>query len=72
MQKVLAAAITNLTTFHKGGANVGPQGTDLVYGGDPVKWTAMAHTLKARFYMHNGEIDPADYASRSRRPSRAS
>ena len=29
---------------------------DLVYGGDPQKWTALAHTLKARFYLHTAEV----------------
>ena len=62
VQKVLSAAITNLSTFHSGGTNTGPGGTDLVYGGSASKWKAMAHTLKARFYMHNGEIDASNYA----------
>jgi len=32
-----------------------PQGEDLVYGGDVVKWTALANTLKARFHLHTAE-----------------
>ena len=44
--------------------NVGPGGADLVYGGDPALWTAMAHTLKARFFMHTAEVRGAPaYAS---------
>jgi hypothetical protein len=35
--------------------NQGPQGNDLVYGGDPAKWTALAHTLKARYFLHTAE-----------------
>jgi starch-binding outer membrane protein, SusD/RagB family len=33
----------------------GPGGHDLVYGGDAAKWTAAAHTLKARIYLHQVE-----------------
>ena len=64
VQKVLSAAIVNLTSYHDGGnsPNFGPGTADVVYGGDGAKWAAMAHTLKARFYMHNGEVDPANYA----------
>src|SRR6202008_3930214 len=35
---------------------------DLVYGGDPAKWLALAHTLKARFYLNTAEVRPAAYA----------
>ena len=28
---------------------------DLVYGGDLAKWTALANTLKARYYLHTAE-----------------
>lgn len=41
----------------------GPGGADLWYGGDPASWTALAHTLKARFYMHVAERDPTAYDS---------
>jgi hypothetical protein len=37
-----------------GGGN-GPGAVDLVYGGDKVKWTEAAHTLKARVYLHRVE-----------------
>ena len=60
VQKVLSAAITNLAS--NTAADVGPGGADLVYGGDPALWTAMAHTLKARFYMHTAEKDNSAYA----------
>ena len=51
--------------------NAGPQDADLVYfngnADDPVgdqraRWTALAHSLKARIYMHMAEVDPANYA----------
>jgi len=57
VQKVLSAAITNLA--QTGPTDIGPGPADLVYGGDPTKWTALAHTLKARFYMHTGEVNPS-------------
>ena len=61
VQKVLSAGIANI---NKGGAtDFGPGAADLVYGGDPALWTPLAHTLKARFYMHTGEVRPAAYAS---------
>jgi len=62
IQTVLSAAIANLA-IPLGGTNVGPGSADLVYGGDPAKWTALAHTLKARYYMHTAEVRPAAYQS---------
>ena len=61
VQKVLSAAIANINK--NGALDVGPGAADLTYGGDRVLWTAFAHTLKARFYMHTGEVRPAAYAS---------
>jgi hypothetical protein len=37
-------------------SNKGPGIADLSYGGDPLKWTALAHTLKARYYLHTAEV----------------
>ncbi|HZE08299.1 MAG TPA: SusD/RagB family nutrient-binding outer membrane lipoprotein [Gemmatimonadaceae bacterium] len=54
VEKVLSAGISNLNRGLS--TDVGPGGSDLVYGGDPARWTAMAHTLKARFYMHTAEV----------------
>ncbi len=62
VQKVLSAGIANINSTVA--TNVGPSGADLVYGGDPALWTAMAHTLKARFFMHTAEVrGAAAYAS---------
>ena len=33
----------------------GPAGADLFYGGDTTKWLRLAHTLKARFFLHVAE-----------------
>lgn len=54
VQVLLSKAITNLAA--EGPTNVGPQSADLVYGGDRARWTALAHTLKARFYLHTAEV----------------
>jgi hypothetical protein len=51
VETLLSTAITNM-----GGAGSGPLAADLVYGGNMGKWIALAHTLKARFYMHQAEV----------------
>ena len=61
VQKVLSAAIVNISK--NGALDFGPGASDLTYGGDRASWVAFAHTLKARFYMHTGEVRPAAYAS---------
>lgn len=61
VQVVLSRAIANLQKT--GGTNFGPGASDLVYGGDASQFIALAHTLKARFYMHTAEVRPAAYAS---------
>jgi hypothetical protein len=38
-----------------------PGGEELVYEGDVAKWTALANTLKARFYLHTAERDQTAY-----------
>src|SRR5438045_9541990 len=60
VQKVLSAAITNMA--NPAPSSSPPTASDLVYGGDVGAWTALAHTLKARFYMHTAEVRPAAYA----------
>ena len=40
----------------------GPLTADLFYGGDVAKWTRLAHSLKARYYLHVAEATPAAYA----------
>jgi starch-binding outer membrane protein, SusD/RagB family len=54
IQKLLDGAIKNLAT--NAPANAGPGAADLVYGGDPAKWTELAHTLKARYFLHTAEV----------------
>ena len=60
LQTLLDNAIVNLAS----GIGSGPGGVDLVYGGNTTKWIAMAHTLKARLYLHTAKIAGATaYAS---------
>jgi hypothetical protein len=61
LQALLSEAITDMATT--GPANVGPGDADLAYGGDPDRWTELAHTLKARLYLHTAEVRPAAYQS---------
>ena len=51
VQAKLDTAITMLTA----GTGAGPESADLFYGGDETKWLRLAHTLKARFYLHVAE-----------------
>ncbi len=55
VQSLLDEAIQNLQT------NSGrpPQGSDIYFDGDPAKWTEVAYTLKARFYMHTQQYTEA-------------
>jgi starch-binding outer membrane protein, SusD/RagB family len=60
VQTLLSNGIADLTT----GTGVGPGSYDLVYGGDPAKWIELAHTLKARFFLHTAEaVGATAYAS---------
>ncbi|HTE44683.1 MAG TPA: SusD/RagB family nutrient-binding outer membrane lipoprotein [Gemmatimonadaceae bacterium] len=59
VQALLSRAIVELKAT--GPSNTGPGDIDLAYGGDPVKWTKLAHTLKARFLMHTAEVRPTVY-----------
>ena len=64
VQALLSAAITNLSSFGGAATNLGPGSADLSYGGDPAKWVALAHTLKARYFLHTAEVrGAAAYAS---------
>jgi len=59
VQTVLSAAIANISSTRA--SDVGPTDADLVYGdrssaAQRAAWIAMAHTLKARFYMHTAEV----------------
>ena len=61
VQTLLSRAIVNLAAH--GPTNFGPGANDLSYGGNATQWTQLAHTLKARFFMHTAEVRPAAYAS---------
>jgi hypothetical protein len=62
LQVLLSRAIVNLGAT--GPTNAGPRTADVSFNGKAASWAAMAHSLKARFYMHNGEVRPTTaYAS---------
>jgi hypothetical protein len=52
----IQARLTQAIAEMQSGIGQGPQEVDLVYGGDPDKWTALAYTLKARFFLHTAEV----------------
>jgi len=58
LQNALSDAITALNA----NAGAGPSSAELVYKGDRNKWIALAHTLKARLYLHVAERDASAYA----------
>jgi hypothetical protein len=53
LQATLDAAIASMNATNPGGHPPGLE--DLVYAGDLAKWTALANTLKARYYLHTAE-----------------
>jgi len=53
LQVKLDEAIASMNASNPGGSPPGIE--DLVYGGDLTKWTALAYTLKARYYLHTAE-----------------
>jgi hypothetical protein len=59
VQTLLDDAIANLANPPA----PGPGDFDLVFGGDGAAWTEVAHTLKARFYMHWVEAQRAGGAA---------
>ena len=61
IQTVLSDALVNLVPV--GGTNFGAGGSDLVYNGNPDQWKMLAHTAKARFFLHTAEVRPEAYAS---------
>ncbi|MEP6618472.1 MAG: SusD/RagB family nutrient-binding outer membrane lipoprotein [bacterium] len=58
LQNALNDAIVNLNAA----AGAGPSSAEIVYKGDRLKWAALAHTMKARLYLHVAERDPSAYA----------
>jgi hypothetical protein len=59
LQVKLDSAIAMLAPKVAGTAgitNVGPGNSDLNYAGNAAKWTRLAWTLKARYYLHTAEV----------------
>jgi hypothetical protein len=59
LQVVLDQAIANLA--NTAATSAGPGAADLVYAGNAARWIALAHSLKARFYLNTAEVRPAAY-----------
>jgi hypothetical protein len=57
VQAKLDEAIADLSS----NTGAGPGAIDFAFGGNTAKWIAVAHTLKARFYMHWAEVDAGNY-----------
>ncbi len=53
VQTLLTEAIADLR------ANVGPVSGDFLYGGNRESWIAAANTLRAKFYLHQGQYQQA-------------
>jgi hypothetical protein len=60
IQGLLDSAIARLTAATPG--NLTPSTDDLIYGGDAAKWTRLAYSLKARYYLHLRKVDPSAIA----------
>jgi hypothetical protein len=58
VQALLTEAIGDLS-----GGGSGPGAVDMSLGGDVDAWKAVAHTLKARLYLHWAEVSSGNYAS---------
>ncbi len=55
IQQLLDEAIVELA---KPKTPKSPASDDLIFGGNPAKWTSTAYALKARYYMHLTKRDP--------------
>ena len=64
-QSVYNALLTllNQAIAELAGPGSGPGGIDLWYSGDKTAWTELAHTLKARIYLHLAPKVAGSYAS---------
>ncbi|MBX2956726.1 MAG: SusD/RagB family nutrient-binding outer membrane lipoprotein [Cyclobacteriaceae bacterium] len=55
LQTVLTSAIADL-----GGLGTIPASKDIFYGGSALGWTQLAHSLKARYFLHTGNYANAE------------
>ncbi|MGK7313113.1 MAG: SusD/RagB family nutrient-binding outer membrane lipoprotein [Candidatus Longimicrobiales bacterium M2_2A_002] len=62
VQTLLSDAISDLQTGTQLDADVVGD-TDMNFGADAAKWIAVAHSLKARFYLHVANADATAYGS---------
>jgi hypothetical protein len=68
-EQVYDSILTKLTTAiaymgATGPTNTGALGNDASYGGDPAHWIALAHSLRARYFVHMAaKLGPSMYDS---------
>lgn len=60
IQDTLNAAIADLQSGEIGGG-IEFLNSDFNFDGDPAAWAQVAHSLKARYFMHVAEVDPSAY-----------
>lgn len=58
VETLLGSGISDISA----GVGAGPGSADLVYGGNASKWIDFAHTMRARYYLHQAEVAPSNYA----------
>jgi hypothetical protein len=61
LQALLDEAILDLQSGELGELLANSPQNDINFGADPAKWLGVAHTLKARMYMHWAEVYPSYY-----------
>jgi hypothetical protein len=61
LQLLLDEAIDDLAA----GTGRPASGSDIYFDGDPIAWTQVAYTLKARYYLHTGNYSEAYSAAQS-------
>ncbi|TRX50941.1 SusD/RagB family nutrient-binding outer membrane lipoprotein [Fulvivirga sp. M361] len=59
VHRLLDEAITAFEADDGDGIPLG--GEDLMYGGDPEAWIKVAHSLKAKYYLHTSKVDSDAY-----------
>jgi len=64
IEELLSTAINELNAEPGDDVDV-PDANDFIYGGDPTQWVALAHALKARYYIHQTAIDGSANGSAS-------
>jgi len=62
LDNLLATAITTLSTDDGSPFQPGDKGEDMLFGGNLQRWSRFAHSLRAKFYLHQAKRDNTNYA----------